>query len=351
MVGQYSYGRGGYGFLYQQGTFATINYPGIYSTSVYGINDSGQMVGQAYDYWDWFPYTRYDFSFLYQGGTFTTINYYPGPSSALVHGINDSGQMVGKYADGTGFHGFLHDPTFKRLSVTQSGAGTGTVLSSPSGINCGFTCEAYFKDVVTLTATPDAGSAFGGWTRCPSPNGNTCTVTMTSDISVGALFTGSGSSWTKIAPGNPETMAAAGSLLYGGFGIDGTWKYDSGINQWTKIATGNPETMAAAGSALYGGFGIDGTWKYDSDINQWTKLAPGNPETMTAAGSLLYGGFGIDGTWKYDSDINQWTKIAPGNPEVMTAAGSLLYGDFGPDGIWQWDVPRGPRSPNTIPRP
>ena len=130
-------------------------------------------------------------------------------------------------------------------------------------------------------------------------------------------------------PGQSGNHGSSSPLLYGGFGIDGTWKYDSGINQWTKIATGNPETMAAAGSALYGGFGIDGTWKYDSDINQWTKLAPGDPETMTAAGSLLYGGFEIDGTWKYDSDINQWTKIAPGNPEVMTAAGSLLYGDFG----------------------
>lgn len=51
------------------------------------------------------------------------------------------------------------------LDVSKSGAGAGVVMSSPSGIDCGVDCsEGYsFNTVVTLTAIPDAGSAFAGW--------------------------------------------------------------------------------------------------------------------------------------------------------------------------------------------
>ncbi len=51
------------------------------------------------------------------------------------------------------------------LIVTSAGTGSGTVTSLPQGINCGIDCsEAYAKGtVVTLSATPKAGSKFTGW--------------------------------------------------------------------------------------------------------------------------------------------------------------------------------------------
>lgn len=51
------------------------------------------------------------------------------------------------------------------LTVTKSGTGTGTVTSSPAGIDCGTDCSEVYNSgtVVTLTATPDAGSTFAGW--------------------------------------------------------------------------------------------------------------------------------------------------------------------------------------------
>ena len=51
------------------------------------------------------------------------------------------------------------------LVVTVNGTGTGTVTSSPPGINCGADCsEPYvFNASVTLTATPATGSIFAGW--------------------------------------------------------------------------------------------------------------------------------------------------------------------------------------------
>ena len=76
-----------------------------------------------------------------------------------------------------------------QLSVGKSGAGSGTVASSPSGINCGATCSASFDhgSEVTLTATPTGGSSFVKWTGACSGSGS-CKVTMSSAKSVGAEF-------------------------------------------------------------------------------------------------------------------------------------------------------------------
>src|SRR6185437_4199606 len=77
------------------------------------------------------------------------------------------------------------------LTVTKAGTGTGTVTSSPSGIDCGTTCSAAFAQgtPVTLTATPDSGSTFAGWSGdCTNATG-TCLVTMDAAHSVTATFT------------------------------------------------------------------------------------------------------------------------------------------------------------------
>src|SRR5262249_59912690 len=50
------------------------------------------------------------------------------------------------------------------LTVTPAGTGSGTVTSSPAGINCGAICTASFASGAagTLTATPDAGPRTAG---------------------------------------------------------------------------------------------------------------------------------------------------------------------------------------------
>ena len=80
---------------------------------------------------------------------------------------------------------FSSGPT---LTVNFAGAGSGTVTSSPSGLSCATTCSTHFpSDTVTLTATPN-GSTFGGWSGCDSMSGQTCTVDLTSDRTVSAIF-------------------------------------------------------------------------------------------------------------------------------------------------------------------
>jgi hypothetical protein len=51
------------------------------------------------------------------------------------------------------------------LTIIKAGAGGGTVISTPTGIDCGDDCSEEYPvgEEVTLAATPDAGSVFSGW--------------------------------------------------------------------------------------------------------------------------------------------------------------------------------------------
>lgn len=75
------------------------------------------------------------------------------------------------------------------LSVSKAGNSSGTVTSSPAGINCGATCSNSYTSgtSVTLTATPVTGASFAGWSGACSGTG-TCTVNMTSARAVTATF-------------------------------------------------------------------------------------------------------------------------------------------------------------------
>jgi uncharacterized repeat protein (TIGR01451 family) len=73
--------------------------------------------------------------------------------------------------------------------VSKTGTGSGTVTSSPVGINCGSDCaESYdYNTPVTLTATTASGSLFAGWSGACTGTGS-CVITMTAARSVSAAF-------------------------------------------------------------------------------------------------------------------------------------------------------------------
>lgn len=72
------------------------------------------------------------------------------------------------------------------LTVTKAGTGGGTVMGAD--INCGDDCTGSYTTgtTVTLTATPDSGSVFTGWSGDCS--GDSCDLTMDSDKAVTATF-------------------------------------------------------------------------------------------------------------------------------------------------------------------
>ncbi len=77
------------------------------------------------------------------------------------------------------------------LTVYLVGLGSGTVTSTPPGINCtgsGTGCTGNFvlNSTVTLTATP---AGFGGWSaNCTPDTATTCTVVMGDNTTVGVIF-------------------------------------------------------------------------------------------------------------------------------------------------------------------
>ena len=77
------------------------------------------------------------------------------------------------------------------LTVVPGGTGTGTVTSTPAGINCGQTCNASFPagTQVTLTESPNTGSIFAGWAGggC-SGTSATCILTLEANQQVTATF-------------------------------------------------------------------------------------------------------------------------------------------------------------------
>ncbi|HWH51246.1 MAG TPA: hypothetical protein VN651_06855, partial [Gemmatimonadaceae bacterium] len=102
-----------------------------------------------------------------------------------------------------------------QVTVIKDGSGAGTVTSSPAGINCGTTCTSafVFGTSVTLTASPAAGSSFGGWTGggC-SGTTTTCTIAVTAAPSVTATFntTAQGFSFT-VSPTTASVSQGGGS--------------------------------------------------------------------------------------------------------------------------------------------
>ena len=104
------------------------------------------------------------------------------------------------------------------LNVTKAGNGSGTVTSTSAGISCGMDCSEVYTAgaVVTLTATPDANSTFGGWSGACAGSGS-CTVTMSDAKNVGAIFNLRSYTITATA-GNGGSIGPSGavSVNYGG---------------------------------------------------------------------------------------------------------------------------------------
>ena len=69
--------------------------------------------------------------------------------------------------------------TFK-ISISKNGKGTVTSDSIAASYASG--------TVVTLTATPDAGQPWTGWSGACSGTATTCTLTMNANVSVTANF-------------------------------------------------------------------------------------------------------------------------------------------------------------------
>ena len=128
----------GYGFVSIGGTVTTFYGSGTDLTYAYGINDSGEAVGQYFDS------NNLSHGFTWQAGTITEI-VYPGAVQTACEGINDAGEITGYYVDSSNNgHGFTlingvyatSDLQFIE-GVNDTGSYVGNFLAPP-GVTYGY---------------------------------------------------------------------------------------------------------------------------------------------------------------------------------------------------------------------
>jgi Divergent InlB B-repeat domain len=106
----------------------------------------------------------------------------------IINGLVDVGATFTTPAGGGGGGGGGGGATSFKLTVAKGNSGT--VMSTPTGINCGSTCTTSYGagNAVALTATPPPGLAFLGWSGACIGTAPSCTVVMTADTKVQANF-------------------------------------------------------------------------------------------------------------------------------------------------------------------
>ena len=157
------------------------------------------------------------------------------------------------------------------LEVTLAGKGEGTITSSPAGIECSSaTCEAEFEEgtVVTLTASPEPGSAFTGWSGCVSTSPTECKVTMDGYRPVTATFQPVHTLEVSVSGGG--SVSANSGPISGCTASAGTCS--GSYNQGTEVtltATPNPNQEFSGWS----GGGCSGTGTCKVTVNAETSVS------------------------------------------------------------------------------
>jgi uncharacterized repeat protein (TIGR01451 family) len=106
-------------------------------------------------------------------------------------------------------------PVTHTLEMTLAGDGGGTVTSDPAGIDCGSDCSEDYAagTLVTLSADPDEGSTFTGWSGDCTGTAS-CVLTMDAARSVTATFTAeSPSADISVSQTDTPDPVTAGNLV------------------------------------------------------------------------------------------------------------------------------------------
>jgi hypothetical protein len=231
----------------------------------------------------------------------------------------------------------LSTQTSYTLSLSKSGTGSGTVMSNPSGINCGSTCSASYSSgtSVILTAAPAAGSSFTGWSGACTGASSTCQVTMTAARSVTATFTtgttatGPYTIWPNTArPVNPSDPDATPLELGVKFRanvtgyITGIRFYKGSTNTGTHVGSLWSRTGTLLGQATF----------TNETASGWQQVTFATPVAITANTTYVASYHTNVGHYAGDNDYFATTGVTNG---PLTA---LATGTDGSNGVYRYSA-------------
>jgi subtilisin family serine protease len=211
------------------------------------------------------------------------------------------------------------------LAVSKTGTGSGSVTSSPAGIDCGSTCSASFATGtgVTLAASPSAGSTFVGWSGACAGVGP-CVVTMSAARSVNATFDSSPA----------ESLLVNGQSITGLGGAMGSSQYF-----YIDVPAGASnlliQTSGGSGDAdLYIRFGALPT----TGVFDCSSTSRGGGESCSIAfpsagryyvllfGFAAYGGLSLQPYFAQDAKLMTVSKIGSGSGSVTSNPAGIACG-------------------------
>ncbi len=149
----------------------------------------------------------------------------------LFYKINNSSWQQVDFLQYTAFGGSSN----KTLSVSING--NGSVISSPSGINCGGTCNASFThgENVDLIASPDSGNTFTGFSNDPDcADGN---ISMTKNVNCIVTF--------SLISGNTPSITSPSVSTLSGSSQTFTWTSNGASVQEYYLGVGtSPQNIS-----------------------------------------------------------------------------------------------------------
>jgi hypothetical protein len=143
------------GFVDIGGHFTTVSLPGFADTELFGINNKGLAVGEA------FGPAGFTVGIVYNIGlkTFTRVSDPHGIGATVVNGINDAGDLVGFYTNATTGYtiGMLATPgpVAKTGGATAQSFDAYSLLASDAGIHSSLHHETpHVNGALNLAAGP-----------------------------------------------------------------------------------------------------------------------------------------------------------------------------------------------------
>ena len=260
----------------------------------------------------------------------------------------------------------------RRITVGRTGSGSGTVTSSPAGLDCGTTCTGLFEGDVTLTGTPDASSMLSGWTgtTCgPSVDGSCAIPGAMSAVSVAADF-------------EPIMAGATGvAVHFAGGGLGSVMINNTQCNADCFVPANAGDFMDVQVAAVYGFAGISGACSTTDATNpactftqpsgtasvtvtinkspkeKWTRLLSGHYDSAAYDGSgdlVLVDAIdssliklGPDGTTLWTKTISDGSLVATGPGDSIYLSGSSIT-KLDASGSVLWSQPGGCTTPGCF---